>query len=209
MATAQRPDWSRERRLTRSGFMRIAGLDEAGRGCLAGPVVAAAVILRPGAAVPGLNDSKLLTAGQRERVLRLILRNAVAWSLGAADAEEIDRVNILNATRTAMRRAVEALPAAPDHLLVDALSLPEVPLPQMGVVGGDRLSVSIAAASIVAKVSRDRLMLYYHRRYPQWGFASHKGYGTAAHMDAVLRLGPAPIHRLTFRGVVPSCPGEA
>lgn len=201
MVRSSQPGWRYERRVRSEGFARVAGLDEVGRGCLAGPVVVAAVILAPGRKLEGLNDSKLLTASQRETLFRAILRTAVGWGIGAADAEEIDHINILNATRQAMGRAVEALPDQPDHLLIDALRLPGLPIAQTSVVHGDRLSVSIAAASVVAKVVRDRLMERYDRLYPGFGFADHKGYGTAEHLAAVERQGPCPLHRRSFRGV--------
>ena len=172
-----------------------------GRGCLAGPVVVTAVILEPGSAIEGINDSKLLTAGARERIMRLILRRAVAWGIGTSNAGEIDRINILKATHLAMKRAVEALVEPPDHLLIDALTIPEIPIGQTPLIRGDRRSVSIAAASIVAKVVRDRVMESYDRRYPGYGFASHRGYGTAEHLEALRTLGPSPIHRRTFKGV--------
>lgn len=196
-----RPGWSHERRIARAGYGRIAGLDEVGRGCLAGPVVAAAVIMRPGRRLTGLNDSKLLSAAQREGLVREILRGAEAWSLGCTAAEEVDRVNVLNATCEAMRRAIEALPVRPDHLLIDALRLPAVPIPQTSLVKGDRISVSIAAASVLAKVMRDRVMSWYDRMYPGFEFADHKGYGTSRHVSLVAQLGVSPIHRRTFRGV--------
>ena len=164
-------------------------------------MVAAAVILRTRRGLEGVNDSKLLTPARREELLPRILRQAAAWSLGAADAWEIDAINILNATRLAMRRAVAGLPTAPDHLLIDAVTLRELPMPQTSIIRGDRISLSIAAASIVAKVSRDRLMEYYDRLYPGFGFASHKGYGTPEHLRAVKERGPCPLHRATFKGV--------
>jgi ribonuclease HII len=185
------------------GFGLVAGIDEVGRGCLAGPVVAAAVILRGRRGLEGVNDSKLLTPARREELMRRILRHAAAWSLGSADAGEIDAINILNATRLAMERAVAGLPARPDHLLIDAVMLRELPMPQTSIIKGDRISMSIAAASIVAKVSRDRLMEYYDRLYPGFGFASHKGYGTPEHLRAVSERGPCPLHRVTFSGVPP------
>ncbi|HZI93990.1 MAG TPA: ribonuclease HII [Patescibacteria group bacterium] len=196
-----RPGWAHERRIERDGFRHVAGLDEVGRGSLAGPVVVAAVILRPGARLEGVNDSKLLSPGRREVMARLILRSAAAWGLGAADAGEIDELNILNATRLAMTRAVAALPGRPDHLLIDAVTLPGVGIAQTSLIKGDRISVTIAAASVVAKVMRDRLMGYYDRKYPGFGFAANKGYGTRQHLEAVTRQGACPIHRLTFRGV--------
>lgn len=198
---ARRPGWRHERDLVKGGFVRIAGMDEVGRGCLAGPVVVAAVILEPGSRFEEINDSKLMTPCARERVMRDLLRRCVAWGIGAVDADEIDRINILRATRLAMKRATEALPVKPDHLLIDALAIPDVPIPQTSLVGGDRLSVSVAAASVLAKVVRDRVMDYFDRRYPGYGFASHKGYGTAEHLEALTALGPSPIHRRTFKGV--------
>jgi len=198
-----RPGWSHERDRASVGFTCVAGIDEVGRGCLAGPVVAAAVVLRPGCRLPGVNDSKLLTAAEREALLRPILRSARAWGFGAAGAREIDDINILNATRLAMRRAVEALHVRPDHLLIDAIFLHDMPVAQTAIVKGDRISVSIAAASILAKVVRDRVMDYFDRLYPGFGFAAHKGYCTSEHRRAVAERGPSPIHRLSFRGVLP------
>src|SRR5262249_26337097 len=161
----KRPGWVHERRILLEGFHRVAGLDEVGRGCLAGPVVVAAVGFTPGGRIQGGNDSKLLTSDRRDPGLREILRPPSAWSNGAADADEIDRVNILNATRRAMERAVTGLILAPDHLLIDAVRLPAVAIPQTPLTKGDRISVSIAAASVVAKVVRDRVMEYYDRLY--------------------------------------------
>lgn len=195
---------TRERALERRGFRCIAGIDEVGRGCLAGPVVAAAVVLHPERPVRGLRDSKLLTARERERLAAEIRRKAVATSIGEAEAPEIDAVNILRATLLAMRRAVERLPVGPDYLLVDALRIPGVDVPQEGIVHGDRLVGSIAAASIIAKVHRDALMLSLDKEHPGYGFDRHKGYGTPRHFDALQRLGPCPQHRTTFRGVPPA-----
>jgi ribonuclease HII len=200
-APPDRPSWSNERRLARQGCGAVAGIDEVGRGSLAGPVVAAAVVLKAGARLPGVNDSKLLSAQRREVLMREILRNARDWGIGAADAQEIDTINILNATRRAMGRAVEALRVRPDHLLIDAVELDEVPIAQSSMIRGDRLCISIAAASIVAKVVRDRVMGFYERLFPGFGFAAHKGYGTREHLLAVQLLGASPIHRRTFRGV--------
>lgn len=196
-----RPDWTQERRLRRLGFQRIAGIDEAGRGSLAGPVIAAAVVFPPGRAPDGVDDSKRLAPARRERLLNEVLRCAVAWGIGSASAGEIDELNVLNATREAMRRAIESIAPPPDHLLIDAVRIPGVAIPQAPLVGGDRLSVSIAAASIVAKVVRDRLMGYYDRVFPGFGFSSHRGYGTAAHLKRLALEGACPIHRRTFRGV--------
>jgi ribonuclease HII len=201
MARRSLPGWKYERNLLESGCARVAGMDEVGRGCLAGPVVVAAVILAPTRRLAGLNDSKLLTELQREALFRMILRTAAAWGIGTVEAEEIDRINILNATRQAMARAVEALPIAPDHLLIDALRVPEIPIPQTSIVHGDRLSASIAAASVLAKVVRDRVMARYDRIFPGFGFADHKGYGTAEHLAAVELHGPCALHRRSFRGV--------
>lgn len=181
--------------------MRVAGLDEVGRGCLAGPVVAAAVILEESRPVRGVHDSKLLQPERREELADAIADRALSIGVGIAPPDEVDAINILEATREAMSRAVRSLAMRPDHLLIDAVSLPGLGLPQSCIVKGDRLSVSIAAASIVAKVVRDRLMRYYAAIFPGFGFEDNKGYGTRAHLDAIVRLGPSPIHRRTFRGV--------
>jgi ribonuclease HII len=183
------------------GFQRIAGLDEAGRGPLAGPVVAAAVILPKDAVFPGLRDSKKLTALQRERFFEEINRCAEAVGVGRVDPEVIDRINILQATHLAMIRALDHLTVTPDYLLIDALTLPGLQTPQKALIRGDDLSQTIAAASVIAKVTRDRLMLDYDRLYPEYHFRSHKGYGTAEHLEALERFGPCPIHRMTFRRV--------
>jgi len=193
-----------ERGLEARGARRIAGVDEVGRGSLAGPVVAAAVILDPDRPVRGLRDSKLLSPADRERLAGLIAERAIATGIGAAEAGEIDAINILRATLLAMRRAVEALAVRPDYLLVDALRIPGVDLPQRGIVRGDRHVASIAAASIVAKVHRDALMRSFHDLYPGYGFDAHKGYGTAGHLEALHHHGPSPLHRSTFRGVLPA-----
>jgi len=185
------------------GFQRIAGLDEAGRGPLAGPVVAAAVILPKDLVLPGLRDSKKLTAVQRERFFDEINRRADAVGVGRVDPDVIDRINILKATHLAMTRALEQLTAPPDYLLIDALTLPGLPMPQKALIRGDDLSQTIAAASVIAKVTRDRLMLEYDRLFPEYHFGSHKGYGTAEHLRALERFGPCPIHRMTFRRVKP------
>jgi len=203
----RRPTWEFERRAFGRGARAVAGVDEAGRGPLAGPVVAAAVILDPDAPIDGLNDSKLLSPARREHLYGQIRARARAVGVGVVPPAEIDRVNILQATLRAMAEAVAGLstasPGCPaDHLLIDALTLPGVSLAQDGIVKGDQKSVSIAAASIIAKVTRDRLMASLDARYPGYGFAVHKGYPTAAHREALRRLGPCPIHRRTFRGVV-------
>ncbi len=195
------PGWRYERLACRGGASRVAGLDEAGRGCLAGPVVAAAVILERSRPVPGVQDSKLLAPARREELALSIAERAVAVGVGVAAPLEVDALNVLKATRQAMERAVRSLLCRPDHLLIDAVSLPDLDLPQSSIVKGDRLSVSVAAASIVAKVVRDRMMRYYAGVFPGFGFEENKGYGTPAHLEAIARLGPSPIHRLTFRGV--------
>jgi len=185
----------------RCGYRRIAGLDEAGRGPLAGPVVAAAVILPSRCRLAGVDDSKQLTESERNHLFILISQRAVAIGIGSASHEEIDRVNILEATRLAMYRAVAALSPVPDCLLIDAVSLPRARLPVRSIIKGDALSVSIAAASIVAKVTRDRLMAEYHAVYPQYNFLSHKGYGTEEHRRCLAEHGPSAIHRRTFAPV--------
>jgi len=190
-----------ERRLWRRGLRSVAGVDEVGRGCLAGPVVAGAVILDPLRPIPGLRDSKLLSAAARTRLAERIVGEASACALGVVEAGEIDRTDILRATLRAMRLAVQGLPQAPDHLLVDALTIPGLPMPQQGIIGGDRLSASVAAASILAKVYRDGMMRSLHVIYPAYGFDANKGYGTRAHLAALRAHGATALHRRTFRGV--------
>jgi ribonuclease HII len=186
------------------GFGYVAGLDEVGRGALAGPVVAAAVILDPSAPLPvGLDDSKKLTALQRERIAEELRRTAAAYAYGLVGPEEIDRTNILIATRRAMLQALEELQPCADFLLIDALQLRESPLPQKSIIRGDSASASIAAASVIAKTYRDRLMRDYDAQFPQYGFARHVGYGTRAHWAALGAHGCCPIHRRSFRGVLP------
>jgi ribonuclease HII len=196
--------WSREKRLGAAGYRAVAGVDEVGRGCLAGPVVAGAVVLDPRRPIQGLRDSKLLSRSRRARLARLITRRARAFALGVVDAEEIDRTDILRATLLAMKRAVSALRIRPDYVLVDALEIPGIAPPQEGIVGGDRLCASIAAASILAKVYRDEMMRSFHALYPAYGFDLHVGYGTPRHLEALRRFGATPLHRVTFRGVLPS-----
>lgn len=187
------------------GYQLIAGIDEVGRGALAGPVVAAAVVLDPASPIPvGLNDSKLLTAAQRERLDEEIRRTAIAYAVGLVSPEEIDRTNILIATRRAMLEAAAALNPAPEFLLIDAVQLKDTSLPQRAIIRGDAISASIAAASIVAKTYRDALMRDYDRLHPAYGFARHVGYGTRAHFAALRSCGPCPIHRKSFRGVLPN-----
>lgn len=181
--------------------VHVAGVDEAGRGPLAGPVVAAAVILNPVDPIDGLNDSKLLTAERRAELFEQICARSLAWAIGRAEVEEIDRLNILQATFLAMQRAVAALQFAPQQVLVDGNRCPRLPCPTQPVVGGDRLIPSISAASILAKHSRDEEMSLLDDRYPGYAFAKHKGYGTAEHLAALRALGPSPIHRRSFRPV--------
>lgn len=180
----------------------LAGTDEAGRGPLAGPVVAAAVILDPEADYPGVGDSKKLSPAARDRAFEIISARALAWAWAAVEAPEVDRLNPLAAALAAMGRAVAGLAIRPALVLVDGNQRPALEEPAVTVVKGDLRSLSIGAASIVAKVSRDRLMLEWHRRFPQYGFDRHKGYGTAAHLAALRRHGPCPCHRLSFRGVL-------
>jgi len=194
-----------EEALRAQGFFNIAGIDEAGRGPLAGPVVAAAVILPrrlEGSWVGLVRDSKQLTPGQRTEAYEHLVSAARSYALGACGPREIDRIGIASATRLAMARAVELLDPQPDHLLIDALPLPALPFSQSPVIKGDSLSLSIAAASIMAKVTRDRLMTtVFETTFPGYGFAAHKGYATPEHLDALHRIGPAAIHRRTFRPV--------
>jgi ribonuclease HII len=190
-----------EQRLKQQGYGFIAGVDEAGRGPLAGPVFAAAVVLPEQFDLPGLDDSKKLTARVREELFPLIRRQALAFGIGVASPAEIDRHNILQATLLAMVRAIGRLGSKPGYLLIDGITPVPLPFPQKTIKKGDSLSLSIAAASILAKVARDRLMTIYDRRYPGYGFAGHKGYGSAAHLEAIAELGPSPIHRRSFRGV--------
>jgi ribonuclease HII len=180
------------------GYQIIAGIDEAGRGPLAGPVVAAAVILPPGYLNSEIKDSKKLSAGKREELYEIINKEAVAIGMMVVDADIIDRVNILQATLQAMRDAVLELPASPDFLLIDGNQRIPILTPQKPIVKGDSLSISIAAASIIAKVSRDRIMEMYHRQFPQYNFQQNKGYGTKEHLDAIKQFGICKIHRNSF-----------
>jgi len=189
-----------ERQGWRAGFRTIAGVDEVGRGALFGPVLAAAVILDPARPIRGLRDSKQLSARERERLNEEIRRRALAWSVAAVDAEEIDRINIYQASRLAMRLAVLQLNPPPELVLVDALRL-DLQQAQVPIIHGDARSVSIAAASIVAKVERDRLLVEWHRVYPQYHLASNKGYATAAHRAMLRQQGPTPLHRKSFAPV--------
>lgn len=184
-----------------SGALRIAGIDEAGRGPLAGPVVAAAVIMPYADPIPQLNDSKLLNANQRETLFHRIMEKADGVGIGIVPPETIDQINIFQATRLAMSSAVREISPLPDYLLIDGPIALDLMIPQRSIIKGDRLSVSVASAAILAKVTRDRLMMELHDRFPQYGFDSHKGYATKAHRDALCRYGPCPVHRKYFRGV--------
>jgi ribonuclease HII len=202
----RRPDLSRELALLRSGCRAVAGLDEAGRGALAGPVVAAVVVLPLerfdlARQLAEVRDSKQLTARQRERCAEAVLAVAVSAAIGQSEAAEVDRLGLLPATRAAMARALAQLQVRPEHLLIDHLRLPEVPVDQSPVTRGDALVLSIAAASVLAKVARDRLLVELDRLYPGYGLARHKGYGTAEHRAALGRLGPSPIHRRSYAPV--------
>lgn len=185
-----------------SGFGPTAGLDEAGRGCLAGPVVAAAVILPESYDLPGLTDSKKLRAEARERMARAVREQAAAWSLGLAWPREIERVNILRASLLAMSRAVRTLKVRPEALIVDGTHRVPLDMPQKTMVKADALVPAVSAASILAKTFRDKLLTFLDRRHPGYDLAIHKGYPTARHLEALRRLGPAPVHRLTFKGVL-------
>ena len=188
-----------ENAVRRWGFYRVAGCDEVGRGCLAGPVVAGAVILDPARHIPGLADSKTITALERERLFAVITRKALAWSVAAVEPTEIDVMNIHRASLEAMRRAVMAIAPLPDMILVDAFRIPELMIAQRGVPKGDRKCAAIAAASIVAKVTRDREMLVHHAADPRYGYDHHKGYATAEHLAAVAQHGYSALHRRSFR----------
>lgn len=185
-----------ERQYGSAGY--VCGIDEAGRGPLAGPVVAGAVILPKDCGILGINDSKQLSGKKREELYEVIMEEAVAAGIGMASPKRIDEINILNATYEAMRQAIQNLSVVPDILLNDAVCIPQVEIPQVPIVKGDEKSISIGAASILAKVTRDRLMAEYDKIMPEYGFAKHKGYGTKEHMDAIRAYGPSPIHRQSF-----------
>lgn len=185
----------------RTGVARIAGIDEAGRGPLAGPVVAAAVVIAPDRRIPKLADSKLLTPERRDELFEVIRTRAVAVGVSVVDHLTIDRVNILQATRLAMSQALAALTVVPELVITDFVALPSLPCPQRNLIDGDARCASVAAASIIAKVTRDRIMMEADREFPAYGFARHKGYGTPEHLAALDRHGPCPIHRRTFSGV--------
>ncbi|HEX2952852.1 MAG TPA: ribonuclease HII, partial [Bacillota bacterium] len=188
-----------ETELYQDGYRKVAGVDEAGRGPLAGPVVAAAIILPRGFFVAGLNDSKQVSPKLRETIFSQLMAANLPYAVGFGTVAEIDTLNILGATRLAMKRAIEGLPIQPDYILIDALTLQAIAIPQKGIIHGDALSLSIAAASIIAKVTRDRMMVELDQAYPGYGLAKHKGYPTAEHYRALAKLGPSPIHRQSFR----------
>lgn len=201
--------WSREQERLKSmykfeeeayekGFSLIAGIDEVGRGPLAGPVVTAAVILPKGELIEGINDSKKLSEKQREFLFEVIQQKAIAIEIGIIEEKEIDEINILNATKKAMEISIKNLSPQPDFLLLDAVKLEKVNISQSSIIKGDSLSISIAAASIIAKVTRDRLISELDEKYPEYGFAKHKGYGTAEHIEAIRKYGICPIHRVSF-----------
>lgn len=193
------PDYEFEKAAVNSGFSCICGVDEAGRGPLAGPVCAAAVILPAGAAIEGLDDSKKLTEKKRERLYDIIKQTAVAYSVAYGTLEEIETVNILEATYLAMNRAIEGLNVKPDFALIDGNRVPRgIKIPCETIVKGDSKSMSVAAASVLAKVTRDRLMLEYDKKYPEYNFKKHKGYGTKEHTELIKQYGPCEIHRLSF-----------
>lgn len=202
--------WAEERAAAKAGYTCIVGIDEAGRGCLAGPVVAACVLLPFEWLPEGLNDSKQLTPSERERLYEVITGDARGWGVGVVEAERIDAVNILKATHEAMRKALEELPKGlfPDLALIDGLPVQPFPITQKALVRGDARSASIAAASIVAKVTRDRLMRSLDALFPGYGFAQHKGYATREHIRALQRLGPCALHRRSFRPVVEALQGR-
>lgn len=188
-----------ENKLYETGLTYIAGIDEAGRGPLAGPVTVGAVIMKPDSFIEGVNDSKKISESKREKLYEQITREAIAWSVGIVGQEEIDELNILNATKKALTLAIEDLKVKPERILVDALEhIDTKGIPYTSIIKGDAKIYSISAASIIAKVTRDRIMREYDEVYPQYGFSRHKGYGTAAHIEAIKKCGPCPIHRQTF-----------
>jgi len=188
-----------EKSLIQQGYHAVAGVDEAGRGPLAGPVIAAAVILKPGVVIDDLKDSKQLSARTRMDIFEHLVLNARSYGIGSASREEIDRINIHAASMLAMQRALERLSIKPDYVLADGFPIRECPYEQKAIKGGDALSMSIAAASVLAKVSRDKIMVALHQKYPQYGFDQNMGYGTASHREAISRYGPCPVHRRSFR----------
>ncbi len=192
------PNQDYENQYRAKGYQIVCGVDEAGRGPLAGPVVAGACVLAPDCVIAGLDDSKKLSEKKREALYAEITQKAIAWAVGMASPAEIDQLNILNATMLAMRRAIEGLSVPADFALVDGNIVRNLPIEAVSIIGGDAKVASIAAASILAKVTRDRMCIQMEKDYPQYGFAKHKGYSTKAHMEAVLQYGPCPIHRRSF-----------
>jgi ribonuclease HII len=190
---------SHEKHCWETGYQRVAGFDEAGRGPLAGPVVASSFVIPKDFFLEGLNDSKQLTALRREKFYQILTKGVYEFGVGIIEAEEIDKINIYQASRQAMLKALQGLKTAPDYLLVDALKIPSTVINQEAIIHGDALSVAIAAASVIAKCTRDAIMLQYDALYPGYGFAKHKGYPTREHYLALEKLGPSPIHRLSFR----------
>jgi ribonuclease HII len=201
MANSPRCGWKHEKAAGKQGATRIAGLDEVGRGPLFGPVVAAAVILKPRCRMNGLTDSKRLSEKKRGEFEDQIRNDALAWAVAAVDVETIDRINIRRASLLAMRLAVEKLSLSPDFLLIDGIDTIDWHCPQRAIIQGDSISLSIAAASVLAKVHRDRMLVEFDRQFPGYGLASHKGYGCPQHLDALARLGPTPLHRRSFAPV--------
>lgn len=197
------PDFSFEREARADGFKSVCGVDEAGRGPLAGPVCAAAVILPDGVEIDGLNDSKKISEKKREKLFEIVKGKAISYSVAFATVEEIEEYNIFNATFIAMKRAIEGLDVPADFALIDGNRLPkDLTVPAKTIISGDAKSASVAAASILAKVTRDRLMLEYDKKYPEYQFAKHKGYGTKLHTEKILEYGPSDIHRMSFLGKI-------
>jgi len=196
------PSFSLEKRLAQQGYCRIAGVDEAGRGPLAGPVVAAAVILDINHPITGVKDSKQLSPKKREKLYNLITKEAIDWAVSSVSALDIDRLNILQASLKSMEQAAKALSFPPDYLLIDGRFTIAIPIPQQAIIKGDNTVLSISAASIIAKVTRDRIMENYHKKYPWYNFSHNKGYPTVEHKKAIEKYGPSPIHRKSFRGVL-------
>jgi len=194
-----------EEELFSSGYELIGGIDEAGRGPLAGPVVASVVILPRYTQIPGINDSKKLSPLQRERLSKTILETIIDWGIGIVDEQTIDEINILQATYLAMEKAVQSMRLKPHFLLVDGHKIPHLDIPQKPIIKGDQLSISIAAASILAKVIRDRMMIEYDNEFPNYGFAQHKGYGTESHIEAIKKYGICKIHRRSFEPIKSMC----
>lgn len=190
--------WKFEEEKQLLGYSRICGVDEAGRGPLAGPVFAAAVILPFGEVIEGLDDSKKLTEKKREKIFDVIVEKAVGFGIACAEVGEIEEINILNASFLAMHRAIDKISPLPDFALIDGNMVRNIQIPAQSIVKGDSLSASVAAASVLAKVSRDRLLYEYDKLYPEYGFAKHKGYPTKAHYEAIAKYGPCPVHRLSF-----------